>query len=150
MANKTQITLCANNHASGATGVETIITLRKSSGTDATSTGTTFVVTSGKTFVITGIIFGVKGHNTATNSQTTFNVRINTNGNVVAATTPILLSARVCTTAVANTYDKIDIPLPSEGYEIYGTGTLQIGVSAASAFTTNAPTWDVLITGYEY
>jgi len=149
MANKTQITFCANGHASGATGVETIITLRKSSGTSATTTGTTFVIPTSKYFIITGIMFGVKGHNTATNSQTTFNIRINTGGTVVASTTPILLSARVCTTAVANTYDRVDIPL-GEGYELFGTGTLQIGVSAASTFTTNAPTWDVLITGYEY
>jgi len=149
MANKTQITFCANGHASGATGVETIITLRKSSGTGATTTGTTFVIPISKTFIITGILFGVKGHNTATNSQTTFNVRINTGGNVIASTTPILLSARVCTTAVANTYDRVIVPI-TEGYELFGTGTLQIGVSAASTFTTNAPTWDVLITGYEY
>jgi hypothetical protein len=31
-----------------------------------------------------------------------------------------------------------------------GDGTLQIGVTALATYTTNAPTWDVQIIGYEF
>ena len=42
------------------------------------------------------------------------------------------------------------ITLPADGLEIPGDGTLQFGVTAAATYTTNAPTWDVVIIGYEY
>ena len=149
MANKTQITYSANAVASGATTVETAITLRKSANTAATSTAASFVVTQAKTFVITSITFQVRGHATATVQATTFNFRINTAGAVTTSSTPIIMSVRLATPATANAVDRIIIPF-SEGYEIIGDGTLQFGITANSVFVTNAPTWDVLITGYEY
>jgi hypothetical protein len=42
------------------------------------------------------------------------------------------------------------LTLPADGIEIVGDGTLQLGITAAATFVTNAPTWDVLIVGYEY
>lgn len=51
--------------------------------------------------------------------------------------------------AVAGAFESTNINM-SEGYEIIGDGTLQFGVTANAVFTTNAPTWDVLIIGYEY
>lgn len=148
MAITNQITFRATGVAAGATGVETAITLTKSVGTSANTAGTSFVVTSNKTFVITSITLASRGHKTATAQETTFNLRVNTNGAVTTATTPIVLSIRTGTPATANAWDRVTIPIP-EGYEIIGTGTLQIGITANSVFTTNAPTWDVLITGYE-
>ena len=51
---RTDLRFYAVAAASGATTVETAITLTKSSGTSATTTAASFVVTSGKRFKITG------------------------------------------------------------------------------------------------
>jgi hypothetical protein len=37
-----------------------------------------------------------------------------------------------------------------DGMEFAGNGTIQFGVTANAVFVTNAPTWDVTITGFEY
>lgn len=149
MATKTQITFTATAVASGTTGTETAITLRRSSGTSATTSAASFAPTTNKTLCINSITFAARGNNTATAQVTTFSIRINTSGAVTTTSTPILLSARVATPATANSWDRITIPI-NEPYEIWGDGTLQIGVTANAVFVTNAPTWDVLITGYEY
>lgn len=149
MANKTQVTFSANGVASGTTGTETAITLRKSSGFGATSTAVSFVPTANRTFVITSMVFSARGHATATLQATTFNFRLNTSGAVTTSTTPILFSVKVATPSVAGAFEAVQVPM-SEGYEIFGDGTLQFGVTANAVFTTNAPTWDVLIIGYEY
>jgi hypothetical protein len=146
---RTAIVLFAVGAASGATATETAITLTKSAGTAATTAAATFVVTSGKTFRITGITVGTRGHATATLQTTTFNLRLNTAGAVTTTSTPVLLSARAATPATTLAWDRVSIPIP-DGLEIAGNGTVQFGITAASTFITNAPTWDVLITGYEY
>lgn len=146
---RTHMNFSAIGAASGSTGVETIITLTKSSGTAATANASTFVVTNGKTFRITSITFATRGHLTATAQVTTFNLRINTAGAVIASSTPVTLSARCATPATALAWDRFTVPL-GDGYEIVGNGTIQFGVSANAVFVTNAPTWDVLLTGYEY
>jgi hypothetical protein len=148
-AGRTHVNYCAVAAAAGATGVETAITLTKSSGTAATSTGTSFVITNGKRFRITAISVATRGHATATIQTTTFNLRINTGGAVATNSTPILLSVRSATPATASAWDRVIVPIP-DGFEIAGDGTLQFGVTAAATFTTNAPTWDVCIIGYEY
>jgi len=136
--------------AAGTTTTEKAITLTESSGTSATSTGASFVVTSGKKFRITSIVLATRGHATATIQSTTFNLRINTAGAVTTSSTPVLLSARCATPATASAWDRLVVPLPDSGLEIPGDGTLQFGITAAATFTTNAPTWDVVILGYEY
>lgn len=148
-AGRSNINLYASGVASGTTGTETAITLTKSAGTAATSSAASFVVTNGKIFRITNIIFGTRGNATGTAEITTFVIRVNTGGAVTTSSTPVVLSARSGAAATALAYDRIAIPL-TEGYEITGDGTLQFGVTANSVFTTNAPAWDVLITGYEY
>jgi hypothetical protein len=135
--------------AAGTTTTETAITLTKSAGTAATSTGTSFVVTSGKRYRITHLTFATRGHNTATAQTTTFNLRINTAGAVTTSSTPIIFSARSATPAVANDWDRATFEVP-DGIEILGDGTLQFGVTAAATYTTNAPTWDVSLIGFEY
>jgi hypothetical protein len=139
----------ATGVAAGATGVETAITLSKAADTGATASAVSFVVTSGKRFRVTSITFGTQGNAAATAQATTFNLRINTAGAVVVATTPIVLSARSATAAVAGAYDRVTLPIP-DGLEFLGTGTLQFGLTANSVFVTNAPVWDVLIAGFEY
>lgn len=146
---RTHINLYAVAAASGATTVETAITLTKSAGTAATSTGTSFVVTAGKTFRITALSVATRGHATATIQTTTFNLRMNTAGAVGTTSTPVLLSVRSATPATASAWDRVIVPIP-DGFEIAGNGTIQIGMTANATFVTNAPTWDVTIIGYEY
>lgn len=148
-ASRTHVNFYASGVASGSTGTETAITMTKSSGTSSTSSAASFVVTSGKTYRITSITFGTRGNATGTAEVSTFVIRINTGGGVTTSSTPVVLSARSGAAATALAYDRISIDL-ADGYEIAGDGTLQFGVTANSVFSTNAPTWDVLITGYEY
>lgn len=146
---RTAINFYAIAAATGLTTVETAITLTKSSGTAATSTGTSFVVTNGKRYRITAISFATRANAVATAQSTTFNFRINTGGAVTTSSTPVVLSARSASAATASAWDRVYIDL-LEGYEITGDGTLQFGITAAATFAVNAPTWDVYISGYEY
>lgn len=147
---RTEVRYYAIAAAAGATTVETAVTLTESRGTSATSNAASFVVTSGKRLRITSITFAARGHNTATAQATTFRIRVNTGGAVTTSSTPIILAGRVATPATANSWDRLVVQLPADGIEIPGDGTLQWGVTANATYTTNAPTWDVLITGYEY
>lgn len=146
---RTHVNYYAIAAAAGTTGTETAITLTKSSGTSATTTGASHTPTAGKRFRIMAFSVATRGHNTATAQTTTFNLRINTAGAVTTTSTPIVLAARSATPATANAWDRVMIPIP-DGFEIEGNGTLQFGVTAAATYTTNAPTWDVTIIGYEY
>lgn len=148
-AGRTALSFYAVAAASGTTGTETAISLTKSSGTGATSAATSWVITNGKRFRITEITVATRGHATATIQSTTFNLRINTAGAVGTTSTPVIFSARSATPATASAWDRYVIPIP-DGYEILGDGTLQFGITAAATFTTNAPTWDVNIIGFEY
>jgi hypothetical protein len=147
---RTELRFYAVAAAAGTTTTETAITLTKSSGTAATSTATSFVVTSGKRFKMTHFSIATRGHSTATIQTTTFNLRINTGGAVTTSSTPVILSARSATPATASAWDRYIVTLPDDGLEIPGDGTLQWGITAAATYTTNAPTWDVTIIGYEY
>lgn len=148
-AGRTHVNYYAVAIASGTTGTETAISLTKASGTSATSAANSHAPTSGKRFRITSIAFATRGHATATIQSTTFNLRINTAGAVTTTSTPVVLSVRSATPATASAWDRVIVPIP-DGFEIVGDGTLQFGVTAAATFTTNAPTWDVTITGFEY
>lgn len=140
----------ANGVASGTTGTETAITLTKSASPGgATSSAASHVVTSGKRFRITSIVFASRGHSTATAQVTTFNLRVNTAG-AVTTTSNVWLSGRTATPATALAWDRLSIQFGDIGPEVLGDGTLQIGMTAAATFTTNAPTWDVQIVGYEW
>jgi hypothetical protein len=148
-AGRVHVNYYATAAAAGSTTTETAITLTKSSGTSATSTGTSFVVTSGKRYRIESITVATRGHSTATIQTTTFKLRVNTAGAVTTSSTPVVFSARSATPATASAWDRFQLPIP-DGFEIAGDGTLQIGITAAATYTTNAPTWDVAIIGYEY
>lgn len=148
---KTIIGLWANGSAAGATTVETAITLTRSgSAGAATTSAATFVPTSGKRFRITSISFATRGSATATAQVTVFSLRVNTAG-AVTTTSNVMFSARSATPATASAWDRTAVYTFSDaGPEILGDGTVQFGVTAAATYTTNAPTWDVQITGYEY
>jgi hypothetical protein len=148
-AGRTTVRYYAVAAAAGTTTTETAISLTKSSGTGATSAAVSHTPASGKTFRITAITFATRGHSTATAQTTTFNFRINTSGAVVTTSTPIILAMRSATPATANAWDRVFVEIP-DGMEIPGDGTLQFGITAAATYTTNAPTWDVTIIGFEY
>jgi hypothetical protein len=59
------------------------------------------------------------------------------------------MAMRCATPQTANAWDRVLMAIP-DGYEILGDGTLQFGITAAATYTTNAPTWDVTIVGFEY
>ena len=144
---RVHIQLFATAAAAGATTVETLITLTKSSGFGATSSGTDYTITNGKRFRITSITVATRGHSTATIQTTTFTFRIN--AGAVATNSTAWLSARSATPATASAWDRLQLPIP-DGLELLGDGTNRIGVSANATYATNAPTWDVYIIGYEY
>ena len=148
---RTFIQFWANAAAAGTTGTETAITLTKGGTTGgATSSAASHVITSGKRLRIVSIVFATRGHNTATAQVTTFNLRINSAG-AVTTTSNIAFSARSATPATANAWDRTAVfNFGDSGPEIVGDGTLQIGLTAAATYTTNAPTWDAQIVGFEY
>lgn len=147
---RNMVQLWALGAAAGTTGTETLITLTKSAAPGAaTSSGGSHLVTSGKRFRITSISFAARGHATATAQVTTFTFRVNSAGATVVGSNA-MFAARVATPATSSAWDRFAIELPDMGIEILGDGTLTFGVSANAVYTTNAPTWDVLITGYEY
>lgn len=148
---KVPVSFWANGAASGATGVETAITLSKSPSAGGTvTTAASFVVTSGKRFRVTAIAFASRGNTTATAQITTFSLRVNIAG-AVTTTSPVWFSARSATPATSFAWDRTAVfTFTDAGPELLGDGVLQIGVTAASTFTTNAPTWDCSIIGYEY
>lgn len=146
---RTSIVLYATGAAVGSASTETAITLTKSSGTSATTSADSFVVTSGKTFRIQGVKFKTRANNTATTHTTIVRLRLNTAGAVGTTSTPVLFAGRCISGAVSQGTDVFDMLFP-EGYEIVGDGTLQIGVTVLSSYATNAPTIDVAIWGYEY
>ena len=148
-AGRTTVRYYAVAAAAGTTTTETAISLTKSSGTGATSAAVSHTPASGKTFRIIAITFATRGHSTATAQTTTFNFRINTSGAVVTTSTPIILAMRSATPATASAWDRVYVGIP-DGMEIPGDGTLQFGITAAATYTTNAPTWDVTIIGFEY
>jgi hypothetical protein len=146
---RTAVNYYAVAAAAGTTGTETAITLTRSLGLASTTTSTSFVVTAGKKFHIQALSVATRGNATGTSQATTFNLRINTAGLVITTSTPVVFSARVATPATSSAWDRVIIPIP-DGFEITGDGTLQFGITAAATYTTNAPTWDVTIIGYEY
>jgi len=146
---RTSVVYYAVAAASGTTGTETAITLTKASGTAATTTGVSFNIPAGKTFRITSILVATQGNAVATTQTTTFSLRINTAGAVTTASTPIVLKMRSVTPATALAWDRVAFE-PKDGYEIVGSSTLEFGITANAVFTTNAPTWDVVIVGQLY
>ena len=145
---RSAVSFYAVGATAGTTGTETAITLTRSLATGATTTGNSFVITSGKKFRITQISLATRGSGTATAQATTFNVRL-ASGATGTTSTPVIFSARSATPATAAAWERVMFTIP-DGYEITGDGTLQFGVTASSTYATNAPTWDVNIIGYEY
>jgi hypothetical protein len=149
---RTLVQFYATGVAAGATGVETAIQLAKAGtlGSAPAAAAASLVPPSGKRFRITSITFASRG---------TRRPRRRSRPSTSASTPPersrprstgILLQARTATPATALAWDRFTITFEDDGPELIGDGTLQWGVTANAVFVTNAPTWDVLITGYEF
>lgn len=148
-AGRTAISFYGNAIASGTTGTETLLTLTQSRGTNPTANSTTYAVPNGKTLRITALQFGSRGNTTATAQITTFSLRMNTAGNCIVTSTPILMAVATATPATALAWDRSNLTIP-DGYEVAGNGTVAICITANSVFVTNAPTWFVNLLGFEY
>jgi len=147
---RTPVNYYAVAAAAGTTTTETLITMTRSSAVSATTTSTAFVIPVGKKYRITHLSVATRGHATATIQTTTFNFRLDATGpGITTASTPVVFSARSATPATSSAWDRYNIPIP-EGYEIAGNGVMAFGITAAATFTTNAPSWDLTLLGYEY
>ncbi len=146
---KTNVQYYASGAAAGTTTTETAITLTQASGSGATSNAVSFAIPAGKTFRMTSIIFATRGNVTATAQVTTFSVRVNTGGAVIVTTTPVILQGVSGSAATSNAFDRLAIT-GNDAIEIAGGASVQWGITANSVYVTNAPTWDVTVTGYLY
>lgn len=148
---RTTVNMYASAVTAGATATEALVSLTISRGTAATTTGTTFAITAGKTLRITGIRFQHIGHATATAATMTWRLRLNTAGAVALTSTPILIQARTQTPATSLAKDAYDVPI-GEGMDIVNPtgGTVNIGFTVTPTFTTNAPTYDLHVIGFEF
>ena len=149
---RTLVQFYATGVASGTTGTETAVNLAKAGtlGNAPAGGAASLVPPPGKRFRITSLTFAARGNVTATAQVTTFNIRVNAAGAVTTSSTGILLQVRVATPATALAWDRFTITFEDDGPELVGDGTLQWGVTANAVYVTNAPTWDVLVTGYEF
>ena len=132
---------------------ETLLTMSWSRDGGALASGTTYQVTAGKRLRILGVFFFERsgaGNTTATTARLT--LRINTGGAVTAAS-PVQLSYIAAHPAAASTASSSP-PFnfnAESGFELLAGWNF--GVSAFStgwAATTQAPSWDMTIIGFEY
>lgn len=127
---------------------EAMLTLTPLSGFVAGSTGTSFSVTSGKTFRIQAINVSVR--TTATNSSASaiVRLRISSSGAVTTGTTPAAsvaaLTGNATTTVVG--WAASDQMIFPDGLEL--SGTMQFGLSQLASATST--TIDAQIIGFEY
>lgn len=144
---RTPVTFTASNVTAPASGAAALISLTRQAGVAAGSAATTHLLTNGKRLRITNIIVSTRGHNTATAQQCIFHLR--TNAGAVATGSTAVITLRSGTPSQSLGWDRCAMDL-TDGYEFLGDGTQQIGMTITPTFTTNAPTYDVTIIGYEY
>lgn len=135
--------------SAGGTGTEALGSMTKTVDTTVYSAASTLPIAAGKRWCFTSITLGQQGHVTATTASTLLRLRYNSAGAVTTSST-ILWEMRVATPQTSAAYQSITIPFPDGTYEIVGGDTVNIGFSLVTSYTTNAPTTDVFIAGYEY
>lgn len=145
----TPVRFYATAVAAGTTTTETAISLTRSRNVSATSAAVSWLVPAGKQYKVINIIVSSIGNAVATAQSTVFNFRFNSAGAVTTTSTPVLVAIRTATPATSGAIDRVSLCLPDGSFTIAGDGALQIGVTAAATYTTNAPTWDVCIIAVE-
>jgi hypothetical protein len=146
---RTTVVLYGTALAVGATTVEAMLTVAQQKGVAAVNSSTSFIIPNGKRFRMQAIVLAQVGNATATLASTIIRMRYNATGAAVVGSTPILWQSRIVTPASASAYVATDVSIP-DGLELTGDGVGQYGFSVNSTYTTNAPTVDLMITGYEY
>lgn len=147
---RTNVALYGTALPVGTTGTETLLTLTQQKGVAAAVNANSYLVPAGRRLRLQTLAFTMVGNATAAAATCIFRLRYNPAGPVTATSTPILLPARTAAPSTASSFTSLVMPLPADGYEIAGDGTAQFGVTVTPTFTTNAPTVDVLLLGYEY
>jgi hypothetical protein len=143
-AGRASIAITAEAVAGSAS--EAIITHTISRGGAATSTGTSYNVTVGKTFRLTAIVVAFIATTTTANTSR-FRLRVNATG-AALVTSPLQFSFRLgweSATFIANEAEAICIPIP-DGFEVPGGGGLAITHQEAAANGT----LDVSLIGFEF
>lgn len=122
---------------------EALLSLTPNHGTTVGSTGTTYTVTSGKTFRITAIAVTVRNTSAVASGAV---VRVRTLAGTVLVESPIIFSVGAAVNgAVSGQCGTGEVEIP-DGFEI--SGTQQIGLTQLASATTC--TLDVAVIGFEY
>lgn len=145
---RTTVNLTASGLTAGTTATEATVTMSQQKGNSNASSASSFVIPNGKTFRIQSIGIGIVGNATATIASVAFRLRINATGSVVVGST-LSWTHRLAVPAVAG-QGLNQVFTFGDGMDIVGDGTLQYGFTINPVFTTNAPTYDITVTGYEY
>lgn len=144
---RTSIALSGVALAVGATGVETALTLSMVRGTTINSS-TTFATPAGKQLRVQALLVTMVGSVTATAYNATWRLRYNATG-AVTTTSPVLLSGRLSSSAAAYSWQQWVTQIPDEYWLPAGDGTAQFGFTVNATYTTNPPTIDVALLGFE-
>jgi hypothetical protein len=129
--------------------IEQLFNLTRASGTSANTTGTNFLLEAGSRYRIGSIVCSQVGHSTATRADTTFRLRLNNSGAATVSSNPVLWAARIGTPATSGAYETFQQTFP-EGMELIGDGVAQFAFTYACNYTTNPPTLNISVHGYEY
>lgn len=141
--------LSAFGVTAGTTATEAMVTLARQVGTNTPTTASTFAVASGKTFRIQQITIGLVGNSTtATAANCMFRLRNSASGTVTTASN-IGWQFRLAVPAtlgvgITQTFAFAD------GMDLPGGGSVNYGFSVLPTYATNAPTYDISVTGYEF
>lgn len=146
---RTAVVLYGTALAVGTTNVDRLLTLSLQRGNAVVTTGTSYVIPAGKKLKVQALLFTQVGNTTATAASSVFRWRYEPDGSVTTASTPILLQTRLASPATSLSFQQFNVPL-AEGYEIAGDGVAGFGFTVTPTYTTNAPTVDVQLIGYEY
>lgn len=127
---------------------ETLVTLTPVTAFASGSTGTSFAVTSGKTYRLQALFISHR-LTSATAQFLRISVRVNTSG-AVATTSPIVATAMIPSyLAAAGGGASAWLPLP-EGLDIPASAGANVQIGVTHIATGTAAVCDVTLVGYEY
>ncbi len=127
---------------------ETIIPINRTLGTDNSQTSlSNGTPSSGRTFKITAIQLGLQGNTTtATTAGCTFRIRYQPAS--AGTSSPLLVETRLGVPATIGAYSVANVALPDAGFDIQSG--YYFCVTYTAVYTSNPPSVDVAIFGYEY
>ena len=124
------------------------ITYTISSGLGATTTGTTYTVTTGKTLRIQQIIVCARNSTGTTASPCTFRIRAATSGTITTSSPLQLIMVAGTPASAQETFGIADVP---DGWELPSGSTMGFTIQQSNWVTGSVvATFDITIIGYEY